>query len=453
MSKNEYIEKYNKNKEVLDKLNILLEKNENGNYDEFSKETIISAIKEIEKEQEFYINQIRKNMYSKYKKKMNSFRKNALIQPEFIDNGDEIIIQANSIDEYVSDVEENNEDIFKDDAPTEILTSDDAETEVLKSNIIEFKDAKIVFDGSYKLIYDGGKEFVEPISDILLEYNSNSKESSNNVNIVRMLEKFDEINNSNLCERYKNNDIEVCYDLKKLSKTKEDKILAKNIEKIAKKEAKTNNKVIINKENKLNRIKAGITATIAASLLLIGGLQIGKLSKNKTVDDFNNTYTESTTEEKQEETTVSNVEVDTREYENLTTDKETEVKEKEEIQEEAILEPEETDIKIGDTIELENTDLYYSSTDQSPKGNTNKLKGYNYKATTISVVYENKVMELVYNDSISLSELEKVCKEKYGEDVKISVNFDVVDTEGNVVSNYVGWVNSSDVKIKSKVLN
>ena len=77
---------------------------------------------------------------------------------------------------------------------------------------------------------------------------------------------------------------------------------------------------------------------------------------------------------------------------------------------------------------------------------------YQYKATMISVVYKNQVMELVYNDSINLDELNKICKEKYGDDVKISVNFDLVDTDGNVVTKYVGWVNGEDTQNAVKVL-
>ena len=61
-------------------------------------------------------------------------------------------------------------------------------------------------------------------------------------------------------------------------------------------------------------------------------------------------------------------------------------------------------------------------------------------------------MQLVYNDSIDIDELEKICKEKYGDDVKISINFDLVDEDGNVVTEHVGWVNSSDVLSKGKVL-
>ena len=112
----------------------------------------------------------------------------------------------------------------------------------------------------------------------------------------------------------------------------------------------------------------------------------------------------------------------------------------------------EESLKIGDTVTFNNVDLYYASTDEEANGNTSDLTDYKYKATAISVVHDNQVMNLVYNDSISLDELDKVCKNKYGDDYKISINFDLVDDEDNVITESVGWVNCDDAKAAKLVL-
>ena len=212
------------------------------------------------------------------------------------------------------------------------------------------------------------------------------------------------------------------------------------------------------KKGRFNRLKAKIASIAAAAIILIGGFGISKKMQKNQDNNTSETYTECTTEELTTEVSSfaseANLSLDEeKEKGNIEQVIKTDMDENLELKtEEAKEELEETDIKIGDTVDFENTDLYYSSTDNSPKGNTDKIKNYSYKATAISVVYQNKVVELLYNDSVSLTELEKTCKDKYGDDVKLSVNFNVVDKEGNVVSNYVGWVNSDDVKTKSKVL-
>ena len=461
MSTYENKKRYEKNKKKLDRLYKLLENNK----DDLFEYIILSDIEKIKKEQNLILRNEKKS-------------KNELIMPEFITNGKEIIIQSNSIDKYVSDViEEKDAEVLtsniKDDAPTEILSTkeDDAPTEVLKNTKREFSNIKIVFDGAYKLIYDDDKEFIEPIDNVLLEHNYNEKQSSSNFNIIKMLKRFDQANNSNLYDKYMDNEIEVKYDLSKLSKSKENKKIAKNIEIIAKREAKYNDKVSVNKKDNLKKLKVGISAIAAASLLVLGGLGIaGKLNKNKKTDKSNNksieysntnnelvkelektTYEEITTEEIVEENNKTNINKKELKEETKTIKEEVKT-DKEFIKEEVVDKQEETNIKIGDTVSLENTDLYYASTDLNPRGNTKYLDNCTYKAKLISVVYQNQVMELVYNDSISITELERICKDKYGDDVKISINFDVVDSEGNVISNYVGWVNSDDVKAKSKVL-
>ena len=470
MTINEYREKYNENIKVLDKLYILLEKSENGTYTEYSKNDIILSIDDIKKEQKYYLKEIRKEMYKKYNKKMISVHKQN--QTEFITKGNEIIIQPDSVNNFVSDVAE--EKINKPDDITEVLTSNkkinkpDDITEVLTSDKKEknqkrdFPDAKIIFDGDYKLIYNNGKEFIEPNNITLLEYNYNKK-SSSNFNIIRMLKNFDEKNNSCLYEKYINNELEVHYNLLKLSNSKEDKRLSKYITSIAKRESKCNNKVFIHKKSNLNKIKAGASAIATAALLLVGSIGINaKLQKNETIDNSSDIQNEYVTEEQTEElTTTSDVQETTTE--SLVEDKQieetkeidvktnTQKESKTEIKSEDI--NDETNIKIGDIVSFENTDLYYTSIDNCPKGNTNRINSdnYGYEATIISVVYQNKVIELIKDDSISLLELEKKCKEKYGDDIKISINFDVVDKENNTVSEYVGWVNSDDVKTKSKV--
>ena len=447
--------RYLDNIEVIKKLNRIFEMASDSEQKKLAKEAIIK----VENEQVELNKKIRKDIYKSVSKKdIESLLKNKE-KKVVINKKDEIVIDIDDV--VIKEVEEDNKPLKviniteKEPIKKEIKENDDI-TEVLKEKVSlpELKDAKIVFDGTYKLIYDdGNKVYEKEINDTLLNHNIKEEKSSFNYNIIKLLKDFDEENGTRLYYKYMINDIDVTYDFSKINNSNNRKQINK-VKKIASRESKTFNNVKV-KDNRMKKFRTGLATIAAAGLLLLGGMHgLNNHSKNSfnndraTVANAGQTDAaiESVTEYHEVSTETAKVEeineekdvVNTVEVEKNTTEEVTK---------------ENNSLRIGDKYELDSTDLFYTSMDDEARGNTKYINGnYNYKASIISVVYNKQVMELIYNDSIDLDALSSICKEKYGDDVKISINFDLVDENDNVVTKHVGWVNSNDVLSKGKVL-
>ncbi len=452
--------RYMDNIEVIKKLNRLFESTSDYEQKKLAKE----AIKKVEDEQVELHKKIRKEIYKTFSKKdINNF-KSQKKEKIVVNKEDEIVISKDDV--IITKVEEDNQPLKviniteKKPIKKEIIENDD-KTEELKEKVPQskLKDAKVVFDGKYKLIYDKGtKVYEKDINDTLLEHNIEEEQSSFNFNIIKLLKDFDEENGTRLYYKYMVNDMDVIYDFSKIDNSY-DKKQIKKVRKIASREAKLFNNVTV-KNNRMKKFRKGLATIAAAGLLFLGGVHaVNNFSKNALDNDRTTVANagqtdaaiETITESTEASTEVSKVEELTKEVK-----KETKP-EMDSIDEEKATSKEEpkdkNSLKIGDKYELDSTDLYYASTDEEARGNTKYINGnYSYKASIISVVYKNQVMELVYNDSIDLEALSSICKEKYGDDVKISINFDLVDENNNIVTKHVGWVNSNDVLSKGKVL-
>ena len=478
--------RYSDNVEIIKKLKESLNSSEN-------KELVLDCIKEVEKEQKFLAKKLRTNAYKNVSnknieqlKKLRS-KKETLIKEKkekerLLLESDtnkvekEIVYENDNLNVIVSKPEEKKEEkiivveprVTKDtpnvDAKeiAKIFGCDDEETEVLKRprvSLKELEDVKLVYDGKFKIVYDSGRKIYEhPVNEELLNANLNNPKEAFNLNFDQLLKDFDKEHGTRLHSKFMLSDIKVEYDFTKVSKF--DKKYANKVKKLARKESKTFINVRV-KDDRFKKFKTGLTAVAAAALLIVGSVNLHKLSNknNQTEAHSYTTVTDAGATDAEEilmasDTTTKEVKKDTVKEETKQEEKkEDTVKEtkKEEVKEEKVEETE--SLKVGDSYTLDSTDLYYASTDEAPRGNTSYIQGnYSYKASLISVVYKNQVMQLVYNDSIDIDELEKICKEKYGDDVKISINFDLVDEDGNVVTEHVGWVNSSDVLSKGKVL-
>ena len=434
-------DKYEVNLGVIEKLKNLIP-SASDNY----KKVIIESIEKVKEENNEIIKKIKTIHYNNLSKKdfnilMRNDRPSKKFEEpkkstaiEIPENKKEIVIEKEDAEKLVSDVEEKEEEVKIIIEPKVEKKIEDITEELKKERIPseKLRDAKIVFDGTYKLI-----------------------NTVYNFNIIKLLKDFDMENSTNLYNRYMENKMSVEYNFDKTNVKNYNEKLIKKVKEIAKRENKTFDNVTVIDNSRKFKFRKGLVVAAAVGLAVLGSFGLKKIKKNAdtSASTINNTVqesvienteevTESTTEKVTEETKIEKEEVV------VTTSINDDVieEEKEEIKED-------NSLKIGDTYSFESTDLYYASTDETPRGNTKYINGnYEYKATMISVVYKNQVMELVYQDSINLDELNKICKEKYGDDVKISVNFDLVDTDGNVVTKYVGWVNGEDTQAAVKVL-
>lgn len=514
----EYRNQFNNNKFTLDGLYRNLENTKKGLDTGYSLDELIKYIESIEKQQEFLAKKLKKSIYKRFRKKSllkEQIREQKVLQSKSIEKEPvkttkddemkapavimpkkkiehsigkkEIVVGTYFVNNYISDVEDKLpkiEETKKEIVPVEVK-------EIVPTR--EFPDARIVFDGVYKVKNCGETIYQEPIDDVLLEHNNINKTSVKNANIIKMLNNFDEEYNSNLCERYEKGNIEVHYDLVKFDQLQEDVGVTKSIETVAKREEKYNENVFVHKKNKFNKLKVGISAIAAAALLVVGGMGImSKLHKNRKSDKTTKTNiefasdnnleslqtvqntkvvepkkeltTEATTELTTEATTEAITEATT---EQLSIEVNSEIKiiepEEDEVAEPIVLEPEvkdvepiiensEDDLKIGDVVRFDNADLYYSSTSLSPAGNTDYLSIDDCKVTRISIVYQGEIVDVITDENASVTEIQKVCQEKYGDDVKVFINSDVIDKNENSICSDLGWVDVTDDNAKSKVL-
>ena len=455
MNTMDYKTKYKDNIEVLKKLNNMY----NRTSDKNQKLLVKSAIDKVEEEQKEISTKLRKDMYNSISKKnfsllMNKEKNDKLV----IDDNNSIVVEKENV--VISNVSKLDDHIKVINITGEEDNKDDDITEVLKREKIDpskLEDAKVIFDGAFKLIYDNGRGlFEQNVNDIILEYDIESDDESLNSSIVKLLKSFDEQNGTEMYQRYQSNELSVIYDFTKIKNNKNKKQI-KTVRKIAKKESKKYDNVTI-KDNRIKKFKTGLAAIATAGVILFGGIFSYNMNSKRTTNASETTIEHGVTDAEIEATTES-VEVTTEAVvKKEVTNENKVVKEKKETnitqkKEEPVVEEEEDNLKIGDSVDFNQTDLYYASTDNSPRGNTKYIVGnYHYKASIISVVYKNQVMDLVYDDSIDIDALDKICREKYGDDVKISVNFDLVDENDNIVTEHVGWVNASDIVSKGKVL-
>jgi hypothetical protein len=277
--------------------------------------------------------------------------------------------------------------------------------------------------------------------------NSNSLKDTN---IIPLFERFDKDNNTNLKQQFSDDKLEykAVYDLRKSS------ILHKSILKRSERKELKKFAVAMSKKNdNIDYISNNFSKKKAAILLgvgLTGGAAIyGVNSVNNNKIDTK-TVIESTTETKttEEKTTKKEDAI----VENTTTEQETEYNkndviatEKEEITTENLDTEPTIDYKVGDKVNLENADLYYSSTALEPSGNTERVKCDNYKITMISVTHDDKIIDVIKDNSESINELKDKYSKIYGDDFRILFNSDALDSDENIITKNVGWVDSSDL--------
>ena len=522
----EYRNQFNNNKFTLDGLYRNLENTKKGLDTGYSLDELIKYIESIEKQQEFLAKKLKKSIYKRFRKKSllkEQIREQKVLQSKSIEKEPvkttkddemkapavimpkkkiehsigkkEIVVGTYFVNNYISDVEDKLpkiEETKKEIVPVEVK-------EIVPTR--EFPDARIVFDGVYKVKNCGETIYQEPIDDVLLEHNYNDKKTTNNANIVKMLNNFDEIYNSNLSERYKNNDIDVHYDLVKYDRLQDEIETTKSIEYVAKREAKNNDRVVIHKKNKFSKLKVGISTIAAAALLVVGGMGvISKLHKNKKSDKStksnieyavdNNletvnsvpdtevvepitenvasvedvkvvkTTTEATTEATTEEVTEATTEAT---IEEISIEVNNDIKivepDEEEVIEPVVIENEvkeiednQSDIRIGDVVMFNDAPLYYSSVDPAPAGNTCYLDNPDCRVNMIAIVYQGTPVEVITDENASVEEIQNMCEEKYGDDIQVFINSDVIDENENTTISNLGWVDVTDDNAKSKVL-
>lgn len=448
---------YNKEK-VIKKLSELL----NTSSDETQSESLKKSITMLNGEKNTIAKTMRKNSYSKVSKSTyKSLMKNIGTVSDTKENEDKKVTEYFIADEisYIRkncdsmSVTELGDKLGKSPKIVECLIKELGIKPSISKDI--YRTAKIIFDGScsYKLYYDNGKKvYTQKIDQKLLDRNYSDSNSIYNFNIIKMLKDFDHANNTNLYSKYMHNELSVVYDFinninDETIPEKERKKNLRKVEEIAKREEKAfdNIKVMSKKKNKVFR--AGLVAVATVGLIFASGLGIGNFSNKSHGSQVNGIESDLPVAPIE-----SNIIEDISVKENIT--KEEIVTEKEEINKNE--KKNDFEISSDDTFVFNDpVDFYYASTDNSPVGSSKKLDGYKYRESSISVVYDGKcIMQVSDGSQINLDELEQKLEEEYNGDVKIFVNFDLLDKETGTekVTDHVAWVRYEDVKGKGLVL-
>ena len=380
-------------------------------------------------------------------------------------------IDEDNIIEYEDEIVEVIEEVGNDDK-TDVLTSDmrpnrdDDKTDVLTSDKTKkdiYKDAFIEFDGSYKIYYNENNNIHEyELDKSILKHNFEIN-GIYDFNIIHMLKEFDKKNDTELYNRYMQNKIPVHYDYALANKYGSNKGILKKLKSITDREKQDREFSNVSVRNtKKGSFRVAAAAIGLAAMTLIGGaFGLGK-TKTRNVDVSNDyaitsvdtagvsdayedDYAEITTEVTTETTTHEELVIEANEDVVPVTEEVT-AKEAEEVVEEV------NEVRVGDILEINNTNLYYASTDSAPRGNTSYLNSNKGRVGLISIVYKGQVLEVIDDSSVSLEEIEDKFNAKYGDDVKVFVNFDLVDDNGDNLIKYVGWTPSYEITERGKVL-
>ena len=433
---------YDTIQEILVKLYGLLEEaKQKGNADN-SVKVILDSINSVKKDEKELLKKIRKSIYMKYTKE--------------------------DIEEYEKQVE------------IEKRKEEEKKKEEIK---LEFDDAKVVFDGDYKLVYSNGTKVISKRLDrYLLDKNI---DFAYDYNICDLLRTVDEENGTNLYRRYRYGQLEVIYNF--YNNKKVDRKAFKQLKKISKETSERYENVSVTGVKK-RTLKGVLATTAVAAMVGLSTLGITSIfKKNNNSSATKNTYSVSnemnnSIEVPKEESTVKLTKADimveetNKDYKNVQDNVKKKVNEyhivndTEEIvkntqssvitkinTKEEKLEEKETDefsgLEIGSTMELPDMDLYYSSTSDEVVGNTKYLRAHTgiYKIDLVSIVYKGRCLEVIKNEGYDLDQLKEYVKETYGDDIKISVNLDVINEEGKTIYKNVGWVNSEIFSKKSNV--
>ena len=426
---------------------------------------------------------INNNDIEEIKNRLNNIKeKDIYLASKFYGQVNENELDEDTIIDYEDEVVEV-EEINTDDDKTDILTSDmkpnrdDDKTDVLTSNMRNydegisesskkemFKGVAIVFDGKYKLYYNGHKSIYEYEIDKEILDNNIYAEGAYDFNIITMLKEFDKKHDTKLYERYMETKIPVQYDFDAAKKNKTKRSIIKKLTTITNRQKECGEFDNCNvKKTKKN--KFGLVAAVAglAVTTFLGSLGINKnrntdekLHDNMIISEVDDAGVSDAYEitDTTEENMINNSFDDILTVsENVMDDVQNNKKEEVEELIEENIEDDITEYRIGDIVQFtDDVDLYYASTDIDPRGNTSYLESNNYKVGLVSIVYKGQVVELVDSDEVSITELTRECKEKYGDDIEVSVNLDYLDVDENTVTQYVGWIDNNDLESKGKVL-
>ena len=393
--------------------------------------------------------------------------KNDTEEEDIIEYEDEVIEVEDNVNDDKTEVLTSDMRPNRNDDKTDVLTSDMKykNAEIIDFEAVRkelFKDAHIVFDGTYKLYYNKDRDFYEFNVDTEILQNNISSLAAYDFRIMNKLKEFDDKNHTKLYDRYMENKLPVHYDLEAAKMNKIRKSSLNKLVEITGRQIKcgeSRNTTVV--KTKKSSFRVAAAAIGVAAMTLIGSFIGFGMKKSNNYDNATAKQTISTVQEMDDagasdasydsieitEDAMINTSFDEIELvsENVMEDVQNENNSKsEEVVD--VIEEETNELKIGDVITLnDNIDLYTASTDSNPNGNTSYLESNSYKVGLVSIVDEGEVVKLLDGNDTSINEVIEECISKYGDDIEVFENLDLLDKNGGVITEHVGWVENEEL--------
>ena len=389
-------------------------------------------------------------------------------EEDIIEYEDEVIEVEDNVNDDKTDVLTSDMKPNRDDDKTDVLTSDMKykNAEIIDFEAVRkelFKDAHIVFDGTYKLYYNKDRDFYEFNVDTEILQNNISSLAAYDFRIMNKLKEFDDKNHTKLYDRYMEYKLPVHYDLEAAKMNKIRKSSLNKLVEITGRQIKCGefrNTTVAKTRKSSFRVAAA--AIGVAAMTLIGSFIGFGMKKSNNYDNATAKQTISTIQEMDDagasdasyesieitEDAMINTSFDEIELvsENVMEDVQNKNNSKSEEEVVDVIEEETNELKIGDVITLnDNIDLYTASTDSNPNGNTSYLESNSYKVGLVSIVDDGEVVKLLDGNDTSINEVIEECISKYGDDIEVFENLDLLDKNGGVITEHVGWVENEEL--------
>lgn len=389
-------------------------------------------------------------------------------EEDIIEYEDEVIEVEDNVNDDKTDVLTSDMKPNRDDDKTDVLTSDMKykNAEIIDFEAVRkelFKDAHIVFDGTYKLYYNKDRDFYEFNVDTEILQNNISALAAYDFRIMNKLKEFDDKNHTKLYDRYMEYKLPVHYDLEAAKMNKIRKSSLNKLVEITGRQIKCGefrNTTVAKTRKSSFRVAAA--AIGVAAMTLIGSFIGFGMKKSNNYDNATAKQTISTIQEMDDagasdasyesieitEDAMINTSFDEIELvsENVMEDVQNKNNSKSEEEVVDVIEEETNELKIGDVITLnDNIDLYTASTDSNPNGNTSYLESNSYKVGLVSIVDDGEVVKLLDGNDTSINEVIEECISKYGDDIEVFENLDLLDKNGGVITEHVGWVENEEL--------
>lgn len=332
-----------------------------------------------------------------------------------------------------------------------------------------YSESPIIHVVSKELLDSNSEEYKKYTDELKQKYGENINLDDLDLNVAKAFEKFDKSYNTNIENKYVKSTFngKIVYDFRKFKRA--NKNIVNNDFLNSKQKRKLKN-IAKNYTKKFDNCDIIQFSNKKAAMLLGGALVMGAaatagVTAVKSNEDKKNVveyvdgmpvdsdeediiyYDDNGNEILKDSTSSSTTEIETHDNiknEQVTGESDFDNPDKKEI----IDEDEHKEFRVGtiiDAKDMENIDLYRESTSPEPVGNTERWNFGGYMVDAIAITDGNTIINVVRDNKLSVEDLIKECENSYGPGFNVSLHFEGLDENGNIINEKLGWVRYDDL--------